>query len=93
MHKTQSRGELPSIDVHLLIQEHKVHLEEDEHQLETGAKEPEEQHILLLIRWLLILYTMCGKPGHSHCMFVIFKYLAQLHTSVDQTANAKYCKG
>ena len=52
MHKTQSRGELSSIDVHLLIQEHKVHLEEDEHQLETGAQEPEEHHILLVIRWL-----------------------------------------
>ena len=48
MHKTQPGGELPSIDVHLLIQEDKVHLEEDEHQLETGAQEPEENHIWLV---------------------------------------------
>ena len=40
MHKTQPGGELPSIDVHFLVQEDEVHLEEDEHQLKTGAQEP-----------------------------------------------------
>ena len=47
MHETQPGGELPSIDVHLLIQEHKVHLEEDEHQLEAGAQEPKTYRIWL----------------------------------------------
>ena len=88
MHKTQPGGELPSIDVHLLIQEDKVHLEEDEHQLETGAQEPEENHI-----WLVECYCKVAAPGHGHCMSVIFKYFSKLHTSVDETANAKDCKG
>ena len=41
MHQTQSGDELPSVDVHLLVQEDKVHLEEDEDQLKTDSQEPE----------------------------------------------------
>ena len=41
MHQTQSGDELPSVDVHLLVQEDKVHLGEDEYQLKTDSQEPE----------------------------------------------------
>ena len=45
MHQTQSGDELPSVDVHLLVQEDKVHLEEDEDQLKTDSQEP-ERHLI-----------------------------------------------
>ena len=53
MHKTQPGGELPSINVHLLIQEDEVHLEEDEHQLETGAQEPKDKENHIWFIWWL----------------------------------------
>ena len=40
MHEAEPGGELPPVDVHLLVQEDKVHLEEDENKLETGTQEP-----------------------------------------------------
>ena len=89
MHKTQSGSELPSINVHLLIQEDEVHLEEDEHQLETGAQEPKDKETYLVH----LVALRVAAPGHRHCMSVIFKYFSKLHTSVDETANAKDCKG
>ena len=45
MHQTQSGDELPSVDVHLLVEEDKVHLEEDENQLKTDSQKPEQQLI------------------------------------------------
>ena len=41
VHKAQPGGKLSSVDVHLLVQEDKVHLEEDEDQLKTDSQEPE----------------------------------------------------
>ena len=40
VHEAEPGGELPPVDVHLLVQEDKVHLEEDENKLETGTQEP-----------------------------------------------------
>ena len=55
VHKAQPGGKLSSVDVHLLVQEDEVHLEEDEHQLKTGAQEPEKvpQLFVLFVLWLL----------------------------------------
>ena len=78
MHQTQSCDELSSVDVHLLVQEDKVHLEKDEDQLKTDSQEPERQLIsipgivceccdwrlseLLLTTWTQLLYLHCYPP-------------------------------
>ena len=46
VHLTKFRDELPSIDVRLLVQEDKIHLEEDEDQFKTDSYDPE--------RWLML---------------------------------------
>ena len=40
MHEAKPCCELSSVDVHLLVEEDKVHLEEDKHQLETWSQKP-----------------------------------------------------
>ena len=87
MHQTQSGDELPSVDVHLLVQEDKVHLEEDEDQLKTDSQEPELILIPEIVFWLEAEWF---PPGHSCCISsAIFQYFSQLHPSIDETANAK----
>ena len=40
MHEAKPCCELSSVDVHLLVEKDKVHLEEDKHQLETWSQKP-----------------------------------------------------
>ena len=40
MHEAKPCCELSSVDVHLLVEEDKIHLEEDKHQLETWSQKP-----------------------------------------------------
>ena len=92
MHQTQSGDELPSVDVHLLVQEDKVHLEEDEDQLKTDSQEPERQlvsnHEIVCERYHWDLSGL--PPGYSCCIFIaILQYFSKLHPGIDETANAK----
>ena len=43
MHEAKPCCELPPVDVHLLVEEDKVHLEEDKHQLETWSQKPADE--------------------------------------------------
>ena len=40
MHEAKPCCELSPVDVHLLVEEDKIHLEEDKHQLETWSQKP-----------------------------------------------------
>ena len=40
MHEAKPCCELSSVDVHLLVKEDKIHLEEDKHKLETWSQKP-----------------------------------------------------
>ena len=40
MHEAKPCCELSSVDVHLLVEKDKIHLEEDKHQLETWSQKP-----------------------------------------------------
>ena len=43
MHEAKPCCELPPVDVHLLVEEDKIHLEEDKHQLETWSQKPADE--------------------------------------------------
>ena len=40
MHEAKPCCELSPVDVHLLVEEDKIHLEENKHQLETWSQKP-----------------------------------------------------
>ena len=43
MHEAKPCCELPPVDVHLLVEEDEIHLEEDKHQLETWSQKPADE--------------------------------------------------
>ena len=47
MHEAKPCCELSSVDVHLLVEEDKIHLEEDKHQLETWSQKPENEFLVM----------------------------------------------
>ena len=53
VHEAKPGGELPPVDVHLLVQEDKVHLEEDENKLETGTQEPRRKVCPMVVLLLI----------------------------------------
>ena len=47
VHEAEAGDELALVDVHLLVEEDKVHLEEDKHQLETWSQKPENEFLVM----------------------------------------------
>ena len=67
VHQAEPGGELPPVDVHLLVQEDKVHLEEDENKLETGTQEPRRK---VLSNGCFV--DMCGIESNCVVVSLVF---------------------